>query len=101
MNATIPLVSEPDPLVDSAAEAGVAVEARPADAGAAALLAAVRPAPTARAKPDFNMRRRPFPSNSSSKKMDLNTAHLFFSPRAVELKLPQAKTSRCRIKPRM
>jgi hypothetical protein len=92
MNATIPLESERGPLVESAVEAPGPVEAWPADLGADALLAAVRPAPTARAKPDFNMRRRQFPSNSSSsnsssKKMDLNTAHLYFSPRACEPKV--------------
>jgi hypothetical protein len=72
------LESAPDPFVESAVEAAGPVEAWPAGVGAA-LLAAVRPAPTASAKPDFNMRRRQFPSNSSSSKMDLNTAHLFFT----------------------
>jgi hypothetical protein len=75
MNATIPLESTPGPLVESAVEAAGPVEAWPADVGAA-LLAAVSPAPTASAKPDFNMRRRQLPSKPSSKKMDLNTAHL-------------------------
>jgi hypothetical protein len=79
MNATIPLASAPGPLVESAVEAAGAVEAWPADVGADALLAAVRPAPTARANPDFNMRRRQFPSKPSSNKMDLNTAHLYFT----------------------
>jgi hypothetical protein len=79
MNATIPFDSEPGPLFESAVEAADPVEAWPADLGADALLADVRPAPTARAKPDFNIRRRPFPSNSSSNKMDLNTAHLYFT----------------------
>jgi hypothetical protein len=85
MNATIPLESAPGPLesapgllVESAVEAVGPVEALPADVGGDALLADVRPAPTASAKPDFNMRRLQFPSNPSSKNMDLNTAYLYW-----------------------